>query len=97
MQPLVEQPQPLTVLHSRFIREIVGSAGEGVDGGDVRAHPRRQQMRGDREVLVVIACKLLASGVRRGQPRVYHSVSAAAARRFTARAMTKSRSDSRLT
>ena len=103
--PRVEPPEALAGFGPRFVREVVGAAREGIDCGNMRAYGRRQQKRGDGEVLVVVARETLAIGVGHGKgvplgrkgERVHHSVSEVPARRFAARAMTKSRSESRFT
>ena len=51
--PVVEQPQAFGVRRARLVGEVVGPAGEGVDGGNRGAHPARQQERGHRKVLVM--------------------------------------------
>ena len=76
-----------------FVGEIVGRSRERVERGDVRAHPTRQQERRHRKILVVRATVASARSV--GSLQIYHSVSTTPARRFAARAMTNSRSESR--
>ena len=61
--PRVELREPLGGRRRAFVSNVVGDAGEGVDGGDVRAHRRRQQARRDRKILVVRAGHGLARGV----------------------------------
>jgi hypothetical protein len=39
-EPVVEQPQALACRVAVFVGEVVGGAGEGVDGGEMPAQPR---------------------------------------------------------
>lgn len=69
LQTGVEQALPLAQafealpLVGGFVREVVGGAGEGVDGADVRTEGLRQEPGGHREVLVVVPRDPLAVGV----------------------------------
>jgi hypothetical protein len=67
-----------------FVRKVVGGAGKGIDGGDVRARVARQQPRGDRKILVMASGIPDAGGVRIRyrviDHSLYHSVSGSPAR-----------------
>ena len=80
----------------RLVGEVVRAPSKSIDGGDVSAHARRDKYGCDGEVLIVTASQVLAvliGGIDRG---IYHSVSGVLVRLLAARAMTNSRSETRL-
>ena len=95
-QPLVQPRIPEVQGRVAFIGDVVGQSRKGVDGRDMRPHAPGQQMRGDREVLVVRA-RQVRTGRIGGVERHYHSLSGTPARALASRARTNSRSESRLT
>ena len=103
--PVVEQPEPLGLASSRARRRSRRRAGRTRRRGDGRPHAPRQQARGDRKVLVVRPRQLARRRRRRTQDTGDVAAALALTTRFpatparwlTARAMTKSRSDRRLT
>ena len=54
-RPFVEQREALVGGATRLIGDVVGAAGEGIDGGDVRSQVGGDEPRRDRKVLVVLA------------------------------------------
>src|SRR5687767_4338182 len=61
--PVSQKSQPLLLLISRLVSEIIGSAREGINRRDMRTQVRRHQRRRDREILVMGFCEGLACRV----------------------------------
>ena len=94
--PVIQQRMPFGERIAVFVGEVVSSAGEGVHGSNVQAHPGRHQAGCHGEVLVVRRREASARRIGLGE-RHYHSTSDTPARAFARRARTNSRSDRRFT
>src|SRR5829696_5475031 len=96
VSPVTKQAHPLAGVIARLVGEIVRGAREGIDRRHVRPQLRRQQSRGDRKVFVMQLRDLFAMCIGRSKSGLaYHGVSGEPARWLAARAIVKSRSDSR--
>src|SRR5690606_18833183 len=91
--PDFERRDALGIAAAALVGKVVGGARKRVDGGNVRPCRTGHQARGDRKVLVVRGRQTDARSVGGVG---HHSVSETPALALTARAITKSRSESRL-
>ena len=92
--PVVEEREACLVRGGAFVREVIGDPREGIEGRDVRADVAREEPRGHRKILVMLARQPQAGRVG---VLDYHSVSGTPARALTVRAITNRRSDTRFT